>query len=197
MGCCLVAGLLVWVGGAVIIEDLFWRYDPGVSRLPEGLQGVVDGVVLPSGWWLSDVRFVGVVGSVGVLFELPSSPGAGGGAGVAVLVVQNVSYLAAPAVRGPVTGWQVHVDEAVGRWGLWECRLGVGGGVVEIVGTRAILFAGRVEDRRRLVPDGDAVGLLRAGLPSWGSTFVMTMEPGCSDAGIAKGYAQWERGPSD
>ena len=176
----------------MIIEDLFWRYDPGEVRLPEGLQSMIDGVVLPSGWWLSDVRFVGVVGSVGVLFGLPRAADADDGMSVALLVVHGVTHLAAPAVRGLVTSWRVHADEKVGQWGLWECRIGVDGGVVEIVGTRAILFAGRVADRCGLVSDGDVVGLFRAGLPSWGSQFVMTMEPGCSGPGIAGGYAQWE-----
>ncbi|MCL2483663.1 MAG: hypothetical protein FWF43_09690 [Propionibacteriaceae bacterium] len=175
-----------------MIEDLLWRYDPLGPGLAQGLQAVVDGTTgLPQGMWLSDIRFVGVVQSVGLIFDVPAGADVRIGQGlvsVVVLVVQGASHVSAPVVRGPVVGWQVHRDE-----GVWTCQVSVGGSddPVRIVGTRAIMFGGRTTNAPSQVPDGDVAQSVRAGIPSWSSPFTMTMIPGCSDSDIAQGYVQW------
>ncbi|MCL2735186.1 MAG: hypothetical protein FWD75_00970 [Propionibacteriaceae bacterium] len=118
----------------MIVEDLLWRFDPVGSLLPEGLQVIIDGGVVPVGWQVSDAE--------------------------------------------------------AGR--QWECRVEVDGGAVEVVGSRAVLFAGRVVEESGGESVGGVRDLCRGRVLSWDTSLELTMLPGFSDPGMAGGYAVWE-----
>jgi hypothetical protein len=175
----------------MIIEDLFWCYKPSESLLPGSLQQILDGTITLPDWELCDVRFMGIVGSVGLLFRTPASFGAD----LAVLLVQGVSHLAGQALYGSVASWDKCLESAQATLTYWRWRIGLSNGTsVEITGTRAILFAGRTPGNLTVAARKtiDTQDKCRTQIPSWTSPFELTMQPGCSDTEIASGYIQWD-----
>ena len=178
----------------MILEDWLWRYEPAVDELPRLFRGTLDGGDLPDGLRevsLVEVRFLGVVGSVGLLFESYQSSDGGGESfrDVIVVVVQGVSWVSGTLGRGLVTKWATVDGE-----GRWVCTINMEGieDPFKVVGSRAFLFGGRVFNQAEPSNSGDVVGLFRSGLVTWQSEVVPTSRPEQSGCDLAERYVQWE-----
>jgi hypothetical protein len=138
-----------------------------------------------------DIRFLGVIDVVGVLFDLrtgffdPRSWGIE--ANAAVLVVRGVSVCRVPSLRSQMWGWEVSCDES-----SWSCRMMQWNtpGAVEIVGTSASLYGGHLPALPlcqpmlgKARPEG-----IRAGWVGWDWEFEMTVEPEHANPYLIGGY---------
>jgi len=182
----------------VIVEDLLWKDSITPCGLSRSFQGLLMGEPVLWEAELCEIRFLGVLGTVGMIFDL--RPGFYGmseedaPADVAVLVVRGVKYCNSPGIRDALVLWETQSTDR-----SWRCRIGLvhTPGQTVISGTGASVYGGLIPGFPGRQPDlgRDDPATIRAGWPTWQSEFVMTVEPEHVNPEMVKDYVHWERYP--
>jgi hypothetical protein len=174
----------------MIIEDLLWRDDVKSSGLPSGYGGALRGSDVLSDCEVVDIRIYPPLRSAGIIFNgnglIALSP-LGHLLNVAVLIVRNVQSFECPRIRDYIESWQIDTDAQ--RWACQFSQVHVPG-VIDIQGIGASLYFGKALDVPRVQPNLSEHNsmAIRAGWPSWSSTFELTIEPEHANPDIIDGY---------
>jgi len=163
------------------------KYALPAHDLPRSFKGLLDGTDILQEAEPCDLRYVGVLGLVGLIFDLRTALYASADwaapADVAVLIVGSVEQCSVPWLRDQLESW--HVSKGLGSW---SCSIGCvhGSGKIRIAGGYASVYGGVVPGLPDRQPHlgTEARNKIRSGWPTRQSEFVLTAEPEHSDPQI-------------